>query len=414
MTAYYGVFSNDADDLCTLQYDNLINLSVHDLSEKGTARFILSIPLLPDSIQMIKVSNCPFLTSWPDCKLPRSLTNLNIVGTRLRAMPSLVSAINLETIDLHDNHIASIGVLPPNVATINLSYNKIYDLDWTLFTTVHMVNLSFNFLKEPPPSTNANANATRFIYDHNDIDIYTYCQAQVTQHARAQNVYNQNQNVHDTSVQAGARDAINTITEMTKTCEYMILEKSALVNDVVTKLYPSQTHVCCMDFFTCCIPRFITESRQMHVLVNQWCDDDITLYAGQVTYSDLLGMVWAVVENHEHRDSLRGRLSEELKEGIDMCFTGRATRLLNSLQGIVEGVHIGVSEREAMLARIAVVLNKLEKTNGPHASHALLASHASHVFRASLRIELENVLTECMHDLVCGERDAWLQAFDEA
>ena len=125
---------------------------------------------------------------------------------------------------------------------------------------------------------------------------------------------------------------------------------------------------------------------------------------GRCTYAELLECVWAVIEAHEHRNTLRPRLREELEESVGMCFTGRATRLLNALHGVVEGVHIGVSARDAMQARVASILNRLATSRSvPNATEVV----------AGLRKELEGAIQEC-NDLMTGEREAWLDAFDDA
>jgi hypothetical protein len=93
------------------------------------------------------------------------------------------------------------------------------------------------------------------------------------------------------------------------------------------------------------------------------------------------------------------RLKEELQEGESVCFTGKMTRIVNSLQGIVDGVLIGVSQREQMQARIIVIMNKLRQ--GAKNKDAL-------------RRELANAIDELPVDqLMNGERDAWLAAFDD-
>ena len=77
-----------------------------------------------------------------------------------------------------------------------------------------------------------------------------------------------------------------------------------------------------------------------------------------------------------------------------MCFTGRMTRLVNALQGIVEGVHVGVSGREQLQARVAVVM---AHPDAPGSRDQLLAA-----------------LDDAAAVLASGEREAWLSAFDDA
>ena len=65
-----------------------------------------------------------------------------------------------------------------------------------------------------------------------------------------------------------------------------------------------------------------------------------------VTYKEILERVWAISDEHEHRDAIRSVLKEEIQDGMKMCFTGQVTRLVNSLSGFTEGVEITISVSE--------------------------------------------------------------------
>jgi hypothetical protein len=137
--------------------------------------------------------------------------------------------------------------------------------------------------------------------------------------------------------------------------------------------------------------------------VRDSCDDDDAVYGVMGTYVHVLERVWAVIE---HRDLLRARLREEIEEGFGMCFTGRVTRLFNALHGVVDGVHLGISDREALQARISRILAKLAERK--------LGSNENYVVK-NLRADLSMALDECLPGvLMQGERDAWLDAFDDA
>ena len=389
---------------------SLSRLVVNKLTELGTVAFLNLIPSLPGSIQEINVLFCTHLVSWPDCKLPASLKTLRIIGSKIKTVPNLQDLIHLEDVDLHDNHIGSITSpwLPPQVVAVDLSYNMIYTLDWTtLPADVASVNVAFNFLQEAPPP-----GSTGIKFDHNQIDMYSYCRHVLGEHVYNNNdteythliqkqkhlkqsshsVYNHKQSVHDTAIQSGARDALNKI-RILSSSHHQVLAKADLVKNVQTTLYPKTS----VFSYCCCCSCFQNECSNQ---IKECCNDEITLYAGQVTYCELLGMVWSIIENHEHRESLRERLREELEEGHDMCFTGRATRILNSLQGIVDGIHIGVSEREALQARITAIIGRRNKSKESESA-------------TYLRKELADVLDGSYKELMDGERDAWLQAFDE-
>ena len=197
------------------------------------------------------------------------------------------------------------------------------------------------------------------------------------------NVYQHGQNVHGSAVQAGGRAAINRILELSH--GHATMAKETCVDEIERVLYGGSLWSRLLSF--------VGLGHLRHTHVRSWCEDDATVYSG-MTYFEALERVWAVIEHHEHRDTLRVRLKEELLESVGMCFTGRVTRLFNALQGLVDGVHIGVSGREAMQARIAAIMARKTKD-------------------ATTRKDLEEVLDDAT-DLMAGERDAWLQAYDDS
>jgi hypothetical protein len=203
-----------------------------------------------------------------------------------------------------------------------------------------------------------------------------------------QGAYTQRQSVHNTTVQKGARDAIDRVMALSR--PYPRIGTTELLRRVRAALYPAWWQR---------VLRFALPAPSSWRCIESSCGDVTTVYGVGGTYAELLERVWAIVERHEHRDLLCMRLREEAEESAGMCFTGRATRLLNVLHGVVEGVHLGVSDREAMQARVAAVL-------------ARLGRHAASDAIEKLRNEMQEALDGCP-GLSGAERDAWLDAFDE-
>ena len=87
------------------------------------------------------------------------------------------------------------------------------------------------------------------------------------------------------------------------------------------------------------------------------------------TYKDLFQLVWCVAINHKDKLDIIQRISVEIKDSINMCFTGKINRIVNSLTGILECVTIGISTREQIQLNIQrivqkVVDNKLDYADG--------------------------------------------------
>ena len=211
--------------------------------------------------------------------------------------------------------------------------------------------------------------------------------------------YTHNQSVHGTEVQKGAREALSRVYELAR--PHPVLPKTELLKQLRESLYRPEAgdgwwrRVLGMLRW---IPWRPSSTASWRSIVAS-CDDEETAYGGRYTYCELLERVWAVIERHEHRELLRTRLRQEVDEGVGMCFTGRATRLLNALHGVVDGVHLGVSERDAMQARISRII-------------ARRVPGIDEETKSGLRKELEQAIDECK-SVMPGERDAWLEAFDD-
>jgi hypothetical protein len=360
--------------------------------------------------------------------------------------------------------------LPDSIRTVDLSYNKIHSVeDWgaAFPPTTVSVDVSFNFLKHAPPR----CETTSFEYGHNDIvvrcsELYTRNAEGVWVNARsgvtedeearlrgagrlsahvreaplddeeaapfvawppphrhtlarpaaqahphpylynpmpaqvytaARNpmpaqVYTGSQSVHATSVQTSATGSAQHILDAAK--PFPVLSVAECVEQVRNALYVRR-----IWRFT--VPRWAWPVRDP---VSYALRDNTVHGTIRLTFGELLERVWAVVDHQpdcSRRAALLGRLREELDDGCGMCFTGRITRLVSVLQGFVDGVAIAVSPRERLQSRIAAIMARLRKNRG---------------LKAELRLELEAVLDdgEAVLHLLEGEREAWLDAFEDA
>jgi hypothetical protein len=459
--------SGDAEELLGKLQSTASVLVATKLTALGTERLVWALVAgdrLPSGLREMSLMQCWELRQWPEgARLPAGLLRLTIVGSRLERVPDLTACVALEAVDLHDNHVGSIALeqcpwLPPGVATVDMSYNKIHAIDdWRAAFPENAVSIdvSFNFLKVAPPSDMA----TRVQYHHNELpnkeyargmlfaldpatgvwasprtgDVHTpvrvaplFAPMHAGMHAgtlvrvhdvgvrvhdvgvkKTPTVYEQRQSVHDTGVQAGARAAVSHVLELARKSD----APAVTDRDLVLEVWPPGVGWWwwvspmgwwrllmgggrrggdggAFDGLGCVSDR----RKELFAAVE---DVHGGSFCG-LSFGELLSSVWAVIQGHEHAEELSRRLREELFEGRGMCFTGRATRLLNALQGFVDGVHVGVSKREAMQARITAILVRLQAN----------AANA-----APLRVELDEALADGGCD--AAEREAWRDAFDE-
>lgn len=66
--------------------------------------------------------------------------------------------------------------------------------------------------------------------------------------------------------------------------------------------------------------------------------------------------VWSYIQSHEHKDELIRRLREEVVESRGMCSNGKICRLINALQGFMDGLEAPVSKMELFQNKIAQLM----------------------------------------------------------
>ena len=125
------------------------------------------------------------------------------------------------------------------------------------------------------------------------------------------------------------------------------------------------------------------------------CADNTVHSRFGVTFAEVLERVWAITQNHEHRNTMEDVLWEEIASGVGYCFTGRFSRLVNALSGFVEEVSVGISEREQISDAVITCLRKCKEKAGE-----------GYVLVAKDRVQA--LLKE--YDVAEGEHDAWLDA----
>ena len=73
--------------------------------------------------------------------------------------------------------------------------------------------------------------------------------------------------------------------------------------------------------------------------------------------------IWFRINKHQHKRQLLNRLNDEIVDGINMCFTGRMTRLINILVGYYQDIKLKISENEQISAIILNFKDKYSNNN---------------------------------------------------
>jgi hypothetical protein len=117
--------------------------------------------------------------------------------------------------------------------------------------------------------------------------------------------------------------------------------------------------------------RVINKYPNIHRILKRWIEPGDGSYGGsarntrhsvsKLTYREMFALVWCILE-HKHSQSnddleIFGRLSVEMEDGDEKCFTGQYTRLINSLVGVVDGVNVGISSAETVQLTVSAMLD---------------------------------------------------------
>ena len=89
-----------------------------------------------------------------------------------------------------------------------------------------------------------------------------------------------------------------------------------------------------------------------------YCDDNTIHTILLITYSDLLIYVWSRIIANTNADEILAVLNQEINDGVCMCFTGRLTRLLNTLVGFYDDIELQISDSEQITNIIISLKNK--------------------------------------------------------
>jgi predicted house-cleaning noncanonical NTP pyrophosphatase (MazG superfamily) len=82
---------------------------------------------------------------------------------------------------------------------------------------------------------------------------------------------------------------------------------------------------------------------------------------GPVRYSKIFDHLWSYIRSHPHKEELVKRLTEEIIEGVGVCPNGKLARLMNVVEGYMEGVSTA-NPKELFQNRMAVIA-AMEKTD---------------------------------------------------
>lgn len=377
-----------------MSFESMVELTAHPHYEQFALLDVCGCKLtsLPDPLPpKLQILLCDKNIIHTVPQLPITLRQLSIATNKLVELPDMSQCLELEDVSVRDNYIETFDAtkLPLRLRTMDSSFNPIKFVDYDALPWDTLANISFSFcnLKHPPPPHIARGvlatdhcdfddrpkqNNVSFWDDPDfvprgvpdfvpmDVPVYNArvwaTERQHVPHVPQLVVFNDAQNVHKTSIQNSVLVSLNVVMDYRPKKEYDHVKD-------IEKLFWSKA-----PWWL----KLIGCTWMYSVNVRDWCMDNTMHSRMGVTFDTLLHKVWAIVVEHEHSDALKGVLLEELRASAGMCFTGKFTRVLNTLSGFIDGVSIEISPREQMMNRIALVMRRDDVRNKKRAVSDIL------------------------------------------
>ena len=152
------------------------------------------------------------------------------------------------------------------------------------------------------------------------------------QRAVAPGVYADTQSVHNSSIQTSIKESI-----------LLLLKEKILERDIIPLIISDSI-----------LTPFTKES------LIEYSKDESVHTALNLSFSDLLVLVWNRILVSPHSGEIKAVLNTEMQDAECKCFTGRISRLVNCLNGFDSLVSVQISENEQIGAIISLVKIQLE------------------------------------------------------
>ena len=266
------------------------------------------------------------------------LTNLYLNNNQITKIEGLENITQLKYLDLNNNQITKIEGLENNTQLkyLALNNNQITKIEGIENNTqLQWLYLGDNQIREISLIITNLPRLIDFEYYDNEID---YIPPQVTRFLNRMNggnqVYADTQSVHNHNIQECIRKGIEYISSIKPSLTFEEMKEDILNNVILEEQ-------CKNLLFEYC------ECKDVHSLLN-------------ITFEELLLTTYSLILNNENKDEIFKVMNDEMKDSQCKCFTGRMSRLVNSLNGFDSNININISDNEQISNIIILVRERFE------------------------------------------------------
>jgi hypothetical protein len=273
-----------------------------------------------------------------------NLQTFYCANNQLSSLPDNMNFPNLQTFYCYGNKLSSLpdNMNFPNLQEFNCSINQLTSLpDNMNFPNIKEFYCSANQLTSLPVCILNFRHLHNFIYYNNMIEMSLQMARFIDRidNISHLNIYTDNQNVHNSTIQLSVRDSINCITTRPDLQKYDIDQLHILIikNTKLTETSKSLLF------------EYIADTSVHSLLL--------------LTFSEVL---WFTIQTIltdfqiEEQEEIFKVLNQEIKDADCKCFTGRINRVINCLNGYSSLVNINIKDGEQIGNIIILVKNKLE------------------------------------------------------
>ena len=268
-----------------------------------------------------------------------NLQGLYLSSNNLTSVPPEIGQlVNLQLLHLSYNHFTSIpselGQLV-NLQVLYLHTNQLTSIPTELGQLVNLqeLDLSDNKLTSIPPELGQLRNIKGFYIYNNRIEyLPPPIQRLLNRQKYGQHIYQDKQSIHNSGIQKSFRESVNRL--LSKRPE-LSLEKT--LEEIVSSELSDNCKSSLVEY---------SSFKDIHGELN-------------ITFGELLIAVWDRIRGHKNKQDILPILSQEMSDALCMCFTGRITRLVNTLSGFVSDVSIHISDNEQISNLVLLTKEKV-------------------------------------------------------
>ena len=377
---------SEIGNLCNLQKLYLANNQIITISEDiGNLHNIQEIYLQNNELYTIPLGICNLQT----------LVYLSLSSNNITLIPSEIGNLhNLIAFYIHNNTIKS---LPPEIGNLRtltdllISYNELSSLPPEIgnlrtlsdllmsnneltslppeignLTVLKTLDMSNNELTSLPPEIGNLINIESFDVSGNPLN-YIPPNVRRLFEENQQGVYQDTQSVHNSTIQQSIKDSIMRLISIPLVISsdkviVSIIEDTTLTDFTKKSLVEYSQNT---DLIIACAQTHVgvIACAQTPVGVIPEGDERLRDIEVNVTFIEVLVVVWNRIVINEHSTDIKNVLNDEMLDAECKCFTGRVSRLVNCLSVFDSLVDIMISDNEQIGHVITVTGNRLKTEN---------------------------------------------------